>query len=246
MSNDNPFSEAAFKTLKYCPAFPDHFGSIEDPRALCVQFFNYHHHDHYHSGLGLHTPASVHFGMAEQIREGRAETLTDAYARHPERFSRRPRTHSSCPPQRGSTHATRPPDYRRPEDSVSKKILTGSGAVPRIPGAAGLDRADARLVAAQHRVRSPLRRALDRHLRWHVDSVRSGLHGRDRTSSVDAPVTALARTATERLLLADSDGDLALLSVPGGPVAADADAITTFLDATEPVYADGDLGSSSN
>ncbi|WP_203924587.1 hypothetical protein [Rugosimonospora africana] len=59
-------------------------------------------------------------------------------------------------------------------------------------------------------------------------------------------MTALARTATERLLLADSDGDLALLSVPGGPVAADADAITTFLDATEPVYADGDLGSSSN
>jgi putative transposase len=90
VSNDNPFSEAAFKTLKYCPAFPDHFGSLEDARAFCVQFFNYYNHDHYHSGLGLHTPASVHFGMVEQIRADRANTLVGAYARHPERFSRQP------------------------------------------------------------------------------------------------------------------------------------------------------------
>ena len=56
VSNDNPFSEAAFKTLKYCPAFPERFGSIADARAFCEQFFSYYNHEHRHSGIGLHTP----------------------------------------------------------------------------------------------------------------------------------------------------------------------------------------------
>jgi putative transposase len=90
VSNDNPFSEAAFKTLKYCPAFPDHFDDIEAARAFGKEFFDYYNHEHYHSGLGLHTPASVHFGTAEKIRADRAEVLTAAYARNPERFSRPP------------------------------------------------------------------------------------------------------------------------------------------------------------
>lgn len=94
VSNDNPFSEAAFKTLKYCPAFPDRFGSIEDARSFCQQFFSYYNHEHRHSGIGLHTPASVHYGTAVEIRAQRAETLAAAYARHPHRFTRPPQ-----PPQ---------------------------------------------------------------------------------------------------------------------------------------------------
>jgi putative transposase len=90
VSNDNAFSEAAFKTLKYCPAFPDHFDDIDHARAFSKEFFDYYNHEHYHSGLGLHTPASVHFGTAEKIRADRAEVLTTAYTRNPERFSRCP------------------------------------------------------------------------------------------------------------------------------------------------------------
>ncbi len=90
VSNDNPFSEAAFKTLKYCPAFPDQFDDIDAARAFCKDFFDYYNHQHYHSGLGLHTPASVHFGTAQTIRANRANVLATAYARNPERFSQPP------------------------------------------------------------------------------------------------------------------------------------------------------------
>ena len=89
-SNDNPFSEAHFKTLKYCPAFPGRFGSLADARAFCQTFFAYYNHEHRHSGIGLHTPASVHFGTATQVRAQRAVTLDAAYAAHPDRFRRRP------------------------------------------------------------------------------------------------------------------------------------------------------------
>lgn len=90
VSNDNAFSEAAFKTLKYCPAFPGHFDDIDHARAFCKEFFDYYCHEHYHSGLGLHTPASVHFGTAQTIQADRAQVLAAAYARNPERFSRPP------------------------------------------------------------------------------------------------------------------------------------------------------------
>ena len=90
VSNDNPYSEAAFKTLKYCPAFPDRFGSIADARAFCVTFFAYYNHEHRHSGIGLHTAASVHYGTAVEIRAQRAATLDAAYAANPTRFTRRP------------------------------------------------------------------------------------------------------------------------------------------------------------
>jgi len=90
VSNDNPYSEAQFKTLKYCPAFPDRFVSIEHARAFCAEFFDYYNHDHRHSALGLHTPASVHFGTAPQIRAARAVVLDAAYTRNPERFNRPP------------------------------------------------------------------------------------------------------------------------------------------------------------
>jgi putative transposase len=95
VSNDNPYSEAGFKTLKYCPAFPGSFGSIHDARQFCETFFAYYNHEHRHSGIGLHTPASVHYGTATEIRAQRAVTLNAAYAANPDRFrSRRP-----TPPQ---------------------------------------------------------------------------------------------------------------------------------------------------
>jgi putative transposase len=91
VSNDNPYSEAAFKTLKYCPAFPDRFGSIEDARAFCVEFFEYYNHHHRHSGIALHTPASMHFGTAHDVQDARTHILAVAYAANPRRFcNRRP------------------------------------------------------------------------------------------------------------------------------------------------------------
>ena len=97
VSNDNPYSEANFKTLKYCPAFPGRFGSIEDARAFCAAFFDHYNHVHRHAGIGLHTPASVHFGTATEIRAQRAETLDAAYAANPSRFRHRRPTPPKLP-----------------------------------------------------------------------------------------------------------------------------------------------------
>ncbi len=97
VSNDNPFSEANFKTLKYCPAFPGRFGSIEDARAFCVAFFDHYNHVHRHAGIGLHTPASVHYGTADEIRAQRAVTLDAAYAANPARFGHRRPTPPKLP-----------------------------------------------------------------------------------------------------------------------------------------------------
>jgi putative transposase len=88
-SNDNPYSEAQFKTLKYRPDFPDRFGSLADARAFCQQFFTWYNTVHYHSGIGYHHPIDVHYGRADTVRAGRAEVLTDAYTRNPERFVRK-------------------------------------------------------------------------------------------------------------------------------------------------------------
>ena len=89
VSNDNPFSEAQFKTLKYRPDFPARFGSIQDARAHCRKFYTWYNGTHRHSGIAFHTPHDVHYGHAEQVREHRAGVLTDAYNRHPERFVRK-------------------------------------------------------------------------------------------------------------------------------------------------------------
>ena len=90
VSNDNPFSEAQFKTLKYRPEFPDRFGSIEDARVFCQRFFSWYNSEHHHSGLGLMTPAAVHDGRAATMRDARQQVLMAAYAAHPERFVRKP------------------------------------------------------------------------------------------------------------------------------------------------------------
>lgn len=90
VSNDNPFSEAQFKTLKYRPDFPARFDSIQAARLHCQVFFPWYNDEHRHTGLGLHTPADVHYGTAGAIRDKRAAVLTMAFAEHPERFVRKP------------------------------------------------------------------------------------------------------------------------------------------------------------
>ncbi len=88
VSNDNPYSEAHFKTLKYRPGFPDRFSSIEEARAFCQTFFRWYNTDHRHSGIGLLPPEAVHYGRAEAMHAARTRVLAGAYAAHPERFVR--------------------------------------------------------------------------------------------------------------------------------------------------------------
>lgn len=96
-SNDNPFSESHFRTLKYRPDFPARFGCIEDARAHCRAFFRWYNHEHRHSSLGLLTPDTVHYGRAEAAVAARAVVLDAAYAARPERFVRRPPTPPALP-----------------------------------------------------------------------------------------------------------------------------------------------------
>jgi transposase InsO family protein len=87
VSNDNPFSEAWFKTLKYAPVFPERFGSLQHARTFIDEFTQYYNHDHHHTGIGLHTPADVHYGLATATDRRRHSALTAARITHPERFT---------------------------------------------------------------------------------------------------------------------------------------------------------------
>src|SRR3990172_247606 len=157
VSNDNPFSEAQFKTLKYRPDFPARFATYEAARAFCHPFFSWYNREHRHGGIGLLTPAMVHYGQAEAVRARRAEVLAAAYIAHPERFvpppppppavppPGRPRRRC-CPPPSGSTRPSRPTtaplSLRRPRplspshEEPPGSILTRGGAIsisPRNP-----------------------------------------------------------------------------------------------------------------
>lgn len=90
VSNDNPYSESHFKTLKYRPDYPARFGSIEDAQAHMRAFFDWYNTEHRHSGIAMMTPAEVHAGKAEEIRAKRQIILDAAYAAHPERFVKGP------------------------------------------------------------------------------------------------------------------------------------------------------------
>jgi putative transposase len=90
VSNDNPYSESQFKTLKYRPGFPDRFGSLQDARSFCQQFFTWYNRQHRHAGIAMMTPEAVHHGHAAQLHQARAQVLAAAYAAHPERFVHRP------------------------------------------------------------------------------------------------------------------------------------------------------------
>jgi putative transposase len=86
VSDDNPFSESQFKTLKYRPEFPDNFGSQEDARIFLTTFFDWYDNEHRHSGINMMTPAAVHYGEAKEILEHRRNVMLQAFEAHPERF----------------------------------------------------------------------------------------------------------------------------------------------------------------
>lgn len=126
VSNDNPYSESQFKTLKYCPQFPRRFGSIEDARAFCRSFFDYYNNDHRHSGIGLMTPAVVHHGHARELTAARQRTLEAAQRAHPERFVRG----TPKPPVLPSQAWINPPPEKttrqiRPGGSLSHQSIPG-------------------------------------------------------------------------------------------------------------------------
>jgi putative transposase len=85
-SNDNPYSESQFKTMKYAPEYPERFGSLQDARVFSAVFFAWYNTEHRHSGIAMLTPASVHYGSAHEVLAGRNRVLAEAYQRHPERF----------------------------------------------------------------------------------------------------------------------------------------------------------------
>jgi putative transposase len=104
-SNDNPFSESHFKTLKYQPQFPKRFGCIEDAKAFCRCFFDWYNQDHHHAGIGLMTPDQVHYGQVDAVHAARQETLHRAFRANPERFVRK----APQPPARPTATWINPP-----------------------------------------------------------------------------------------------------------------------------------------
>lgn len=119
VSDDNPYSEAHFKTLKYCPDFPDRFGSFQDAQAFCHRFFRYYNHEHRHSGIALMTPYAVHHGFAQNIAAARTQTLLGAYALHPERFVRK----QPSPPILPKAVWINPPETKSPPQNAPESMI---------------------------------------------------------------------------------------------------------------------------
>lgn len=107
-SNDNPFSESHFKTLKYQPRFPKRFGCIEDAHAFCRTFFDWYNKDHHHAGIGLMTPDQVHYGQMDAVHAARQVTLDQAFQQNPERFVKKP----PAPPARPTAAWINPPTLK--------------------------------------------------------------------------------------------------------------------------------------
>ena len=118
VSNDNPFSESQFKTLKYRPGFPDRFASMEEARAFCQDFFRWYNTEHRHSGIGLLPPDVVHYGRAQTAYDARGQVLAAAHAAHPERFVR----HAPRPPQLPTAAWINPPKPASPSLEVPHYI----------------------------------------------------------------------------------------------------------------------------
>ena len=132
VSNDNPFSESQFKTMKYRPEFPDRFGSIEHGRSFCGDFFPWYNTEHHHVGLGLFTPHDVHYGLAAVKREQRVLVLADAFARHPERFPNGPPQPKAVP----TTVWINPPAKSAGRSEVANRLTQESREVAIVdPGA---------------------------------------------------------------------------------------------------------------
>ena len=122
VSDDNPYSESQFKTLKYRPEFPERFGSIEDARAFCQKFFAWYNREHHHSGIALLTPETLHYGRAEAVIVARQEVLDTAYANHPERFVRNPPV--ALPLPRGRLDQSTP---KGGSDRTLATVISGPG-----------------------------------------------------------------------------------------------------------------------
>ena len=125
VSNDNPFSESQFKTMKYRPGFPERFGSLEDARTFGHVFFPWYNDAHHHSALGFLTPAVVHYGLADGVREKRQRVLAAAFAAHPERFVKGtpqpadlPQAVWINPPERKTTHQDAPGSTQTTPDDL--------------------------------------------------------------------------------------------------------------------------------
>jgi putative transposase len=148
VSNDNPFSESQFKTLKYRPDFPERFGSIEHGRAFGRGFFSWYNDEHHHSALGFLTPAVVHYGLAHDVREKRRQVLVAAHAANPERFVKgmpRPAELPTAvwinPPTKNTTHQdalgstqTTRDDPRVDPVCTTYGLSTSPALLPRIAG----------------------------------------------------------------------------------------------------------------
>jgi transposase InsO family protein len=124
VSNDNPFSEAQFKTLKYRPEFPERFESIEHARAHLRAFFTWYNDEHRHSGIGFMTPAAVHFGRAQDLYQQRAAVLQAAYVAHPERFKGRLPTPPALPQIVGINLSTTPSTETANALNATPELLT--------------------------------------------------------------------------------------------------------------------------
>jgi putative transposase len=121
VSNDNPYSESQFKTMKYRPEFPERFGCLQDSRGFCGEFFHWYNHEHHHSGLGYLKPYEVHYGLAEKRREQRAAVLEQAYERNPQRFVRGLPKPALVPV---AAWINKPREMPRPESSAALISLT--------------------------------------------------------------------------------------------------------------------------
>jgi putative transposase len=124
-SDDNPYSESQFKTLKYRPDFPDRFGSSQDARAFCQLFFPWYNREHRHSGIGLLTPEMVHYGKAASILQTRSRVLEAAYEKHPERFVRR-RPAPLAVPQAAWINKPKPAVERKENDTKFELLVSQS------------------------------------------------------------------------------------------------------------------------
>jgi putative transposase len=155
VSNDNPFSEAQFKTAKYHPSTPERFGSLEQARTWASAFFEWYNHEHHHTGLGLLTPATVHEGRTDEVLVARKQVLAAAYQAHPERFVRgKPQPQSPPeavwinPPQSPETERSTfsPPAERSSPDRPGRAALSRGFTAERPldratrPGYAGAER----------------------------------------------------------------------------------------------------------
>jgi len=127
VSDDNPFSEAQFKTLKYRPEFPERFGSLMDARGFCGTFFRWYNVEHHHSGLGLLTPHDVHYGLAAARRAERAVVLAAAHDAHPERFVRGLPTPAPLPT---AVWINKPSASAAPPGDQPAAALSGGGGFP--------------------------------------------------------------------------------------------------------------------